>query len=175
MSERQHEPQQLLESLLSPDEPQPAVVMNGRPPDDDGEEDVDALVDELEALLTESRRMPFGRRLMIDEGRALDIVDRLRTAIPAEVRQARRLLDERDQLLDAAHDEARRTLHERGLMAELDVERERMLAQVERETERMRQEADAYVRGVLNGLADRITKIQASVNNGIEALNPPQA
>ena len=59
MTDRQREPQQFLESLLSPDEPQPAVLTNGRPPEDEAE-DVDTLVDDLEALLTEARRMPFG-------------------------------------------------------------------------------------------------------------------
>jgi hypothetical protein len=111
---------------------------------------------------------------MIDEAQALELVDRLRAAVPAEVRQAHRILDEQERILDQAHTEARRILHERGLMAELEVERERTIAEAERDAERMRAEADSYARGVLNDLADRLTKIQASVQNGLEALQGSQ-
>jgi cell division septum initiation protein DivIVA len=171
MSDRNHEPQRLLESLLAPEEPQqdgPEPLPAPRVPEDN--HDVDVLVDELEVLFTEARRVPFGRRLMIDEDQALDLVDRLRAAIPGAVRQAHRVLEEQERILNEAREQARRTLHERGLMAELEIERERMIAQAEQESERMTTDADAYVRSVLSDLEDRLTKIQASVRNGLEAL-----
>ena len=171
MSDQSHEPEQLLESLLSRDEPRHIDAVAA--PREEAE-DVDALIDELEALLAEAKRVPFGRKLMIDEAYALELVDRLRSAIPAELRQAHRILDEKERILDEARERAHQMLQERGLMAELEVERERMIAQAEREAERIRADGDAYVRGVLNGLAERLSKLQASVNNGIEALNPPQ-
>jgi hypothetical protein len=178
MSERPNEPQQLLESLLSPDEPEhQSVPQPGRsdtvPFDDEGE-DVDALIDELETLFAEAKRVPFGRRLMIDEARALELVDRLRSAFPGEVRQAHRVLDEQERILGEAQERARSMLNERGLMVELEVERERILARAERETDQMRAEADAYVRNVLSGLEERLAKLHASVRNGIEALDPPR-
>ena len=171
MSDQPHEPEQLLESLLSRDEPHQSGAV--AVPADQGE-DVDALIDELEAMIAEAKRVPFGRKLMVDEARALELVDRLRSALPAEVRQAHRILDEKERIMDDARERAHRMLHERGLMAELDVQRERMIAQAEREAERIKAEGDAYVRTVLTGLAERLSKIQASVNNGIEALDAPQ-
>ncbi len=172
MTDRPHEPQQLLESLLSPkDAPEGAPATPARA--DENDEDVDVVIDDLEMLFTGSKRMPFGRRLLVDEDQALDLVDRLRSAVPAEVRQAHRVLDEKERILDGAREEARRMLHERGLMAELEIERERMMTAAEREAERIRGDADAYVRGVLNDVGERLTKIQASVRAGIDALNPP--
>ena len=171
MSERNHEPQRLLESLLAPEEPQqdgPEPIPAPGPPE--GNHDVDALVDELEILFTEARRVPFGRRLMIDEDHALELVDRLRVAIPGAVRQAHRVLEEQERILNEAREQARRMLHERGLMAELEIERERMIAQAEQESDRMTTDADTYVRSVLSDLEDRLAKIQASVRNGLEAL-----
>jgi len=178
MSERPNEPQQLLESLLSPDEPEqqrvpPRIVPEAAPSDEEGEE-VDALIDELETLFADAKRVPFGRRLMIDEARALELVDRLRSAFPGEVRQAHRVLDEQERILGEAQERARSMLDERGLMVELEVERERMLARAERETDQMRAEADAYVRSVLTGLEERLAKLHTSVRNGIEALEPPR-
>ena len=169
MSDQPHEPEQLLESLLSRDEPRQAGAV--AVPADQGE-DVDALIDELEAMFAEAKRVPFGRRLMVDEARALEFIDRLRTAFPAEVRQAQRILDEQDRILDEARNQAHAMLQERGLMAELEVQRERTIARAEQEAERMRAEADAYVRGVLTDLDERLSKLHASVRNGLEALSP---
>ncbi len=171
MSEQRHEPQELLESLLSPEEIEAEQTAS---PQTAENEDVDALIDELEALLAESKRVPFGKKLIVDEVRAMELVDRLRTALPAEVRQAQRILDEQDHILNMAREQARRIINERGLAAQLEAERERTLADAEQEAERIRNEADVYVRGVLSDLADRLTKIQGSVSNGIEALNPPE-
>lgn len=178
MSERPDEPQQLLESLLSPDKPEQQNAAPRSTPEvarfDEEGEDVDALIDELETLFADAKRVPFGRRLMIDEARALELVDRLRSAFPGEVRQAHRVLDEQERILGEAQERARTMLNERGLMVELEVVRERMLARTERETDQMRAEADAYVRNVLAGLEERLAKLHASVRNGIEALEPPR-
>ncbi len=170
MSEQRHEPQELLESLLSPEEAEAADTAIQALPQPDDNEDVDALIDELEALFAESKRVPFGKKLLVDEERAMEIVDRLRTALPAEVRQAQRILDEQDQILDMAREQARRIVNERGLSAQIEAERERIIASVEQEAERIRNDADVYVRGVLSDLSERLSKIQSSVDNGIKAL-----
>src|SRR5918997_4745065 len=106
MSDRNHEPQRLLESLLTPEESQqdgPEPLPASRVPEDN--QDVDTLIDELEILFTEARRVPFGRRLMIDEDHALDLVDRLRAAIPGAVHQAHRVLEEQERILNEAREQ----------------------------------------------------------------------
>jgi ElaB/YqjD/DUF883 family membrane-anchored ribosome-binding protein len=169
MSNRSHEPDQLLDSLLSRREPmQGSGDERGRPESDN--DDLDGLIDELEAMFEQAKRVPFGRRLMVDEAYALELVDRLRSSLPSEVRQARYVLDEQQRIMDEAREQARQLLDEQGLMAELEVMRERTIASAEQEAERIRADADAYVHGVLNDLSERLAKIQASVRNGIEAL-----
>lgn len=168
MSQSPHEPENLLESLLSdPQQPNKEAERAAPAPED---EDVDGLIDMLEALVAEGRRVPFGRKLMIDEDRLLELVDRLRTAIPAEVKQAHQMLDQRDQILDQARAEARRMLEERGLLDALEKERRQILDEAEREAERTRTEADRYARSVLIDLQERLDKFQTSVRNGIDAL-----
>jgi vacuolar-type H+-ATPase subunit H len=168
MSQSPHEPENLLESLLSdPQRPAEQPDAAAAAPED---EDVDGLIDMLEALVAEGRRVPFGRKLMIDEDRLLDLVDRLRTAIPAEVKDAHRLLDQRDQILDQARAEARRMLDERGLLEALEKERRQIIGEAEREAERTRTEADRYARSVLIDLQERLDQLQTRVRNGIDAL-----
>ncbi len=162
MSQASHEPDHLLASLLSPNEP---AASPAQPAD----EDVDALIDELESLVARGRRMPL-RKLLIDEDDLLNLVDRLRTAIPAEVRQAHAVLDEHDRILESARAKARAMMDERGISAEIERQREATLAEAEREAERIRAEADRYAQRVLTDLEDRLTKVLTSVRNGIETL-----
>jgi hypothetical protein len=169
MKESANEPERLLASLLSDEQPttdqtEPATNVA------EGEDDVDGLINELEALATEGKRRLLGRKLMIDEERLLYLIDRLRTAVPSEVRQAHQLLDEHDQIIAHAQETARRTLEERGLLQSLETERRRILDDAEREAERIRMEADRYARNVLLELEERLSKLHSSVRNGIDAL-----
>lgn len=170
MSQPPHEPEHLLESLLSNGEARAAEQSNAQPTD----EDVDSLIDALEALVADGRRMPF-RKLLIDEERLLDLVDRLRSAIPAEVRQAHQVLDQHDQIMTAAREKARAMLEERGMLEALEKERRQILDAAEHEAQRTRAEADRYARNVLVDLEERLSKIQTSVRNGVEALQPRES
>lgn len=165
---------EMLSSLLSDEEQAAGSDQAVVPSNPDAEDDVDALIDGLEALVAEGRRMPF-RKLLVDEDRLLSIVDRLRTAVPAEVRQAHHVLDLQDEILDKARAEAQRIVDERGLMERVEGERQRLLEDSEREAERIRSEADRYVRRVLEDLSDRLAKAQTSVRNGIETLQSGEA
>lgn len=167
MSQPPHEPERLLESLLSDSKTAPAEPSS----DQQAEEDVDSLIDALEALVADGRRMPF-RKLLIDEERLLDLVDRLRSAVPAEVRQAHQVLDQHDQIMNAAREKARAMLDERGMLEALEKERRQILDAAEHEAQRTRAEADRYARNVLVDLEERLGKIQTSVRNGVEALQP---
>jgi hypothetical protein len=143
------------------------------PPNEAHDEDtIDTLIDELEALVAESRRMPFGHKLLIDEEYLHDLIDRLRIAVPSEVRQAYRILDEQERILDSARAQARQLLEQQGLLNELEQERSRVLSEAQREAESVRAEADEYAYSVLLDLQDRLAKLQHSVQNGIDALQP---
>lgn len=64
------------------------------------------LLDCLEAPVSPGRRVPLSSKALIDEREFLDLVDQLRVAIPAELRQAQRLVQDREQLVAAAKAEA---------------------------------------------------------------------
>ncbi|MBA3944622.1 MAG: hypothetical protein H0X37_08685 [Herpetosiphonaceae bacterium] len=115
--------------------------------------------------------MPFGKKLMIDEDRMLALIDRLRTAVPNEVKQAHRVLDEQERILNEARDRARQMLTDRGLQAQLDVERDHVIARATVEADRIRADADKYVRNVLETLNERLIKAQTSVQKGLETLD----
>lgn len=173
MTEQPPKSEELLKTLLSDEvQPQPPVTpAGGTPVTADDDDDVDALIDELEQLVTEAKRVPFGKKLMIDEDRVLTLIDRLRTAVPNEVKQAHRVLDEQERILSEAHDRARHMLTDRGLLSQLGVERDQVIALATVDADRIRADADKYVRNALETLNERLIKVQGSVQKGIESLD----
>lgn len=132
--------------------------------------ELDDLIDEIEDALAEGRRVPFSGRLLVDEERLLDIIDRMRVAIPEEQKRARRIVQEQERLIAEAQARVQQVLEERGLLDAIDAERARLLQQAEQEAAQVRAGADDYARQVLEELDERLTKLITSVRNGLSTL-----
>ncbi len=74
--------------------------------------DILQLLDELEAELNAARRVPIGGGVVVDRRRLLDLVEELRTAIPANIRQARGILERADDAIAEAEAAAARIVAE---------------------------------------------------------------
>lgn len=135
--------------------------------------ELDDLIDELEDALAEGRRVPFSGRLLVDEERMLDIIDRMRVAIPEEQKRARRIVQEQERLIAEAQARVQQVLEERGLLEAVEGERDRLLQLAEQEAIQVRAGADAYARQVLEDLDERLLKLTTSVRNGLMALGGP--
>ena len=132
--------------------------------------ELDDLIDELEDALAEGRRVPFSGRLMVDEERILDIIDRMRVAVPEELKQARRVIGEQERLLSEARTQVQQTMEEQGLLAAVEAERIRLLDEAARDAQGVRAGADDYARQVLEELEQRLARLSASVQNGLKEL-----
>ncbi len=133
-------------------------------------EQLDNLIDELEDVLAEGTRVPVVNRLMVDEDRTLDIIDRMRAAIPDELKQARRVLSEQDRLLADARTRVQQLMDEQGFTAAIEAERQHILHLAEQEAADVRAGADDYAREVLQQLDEHLLKLLSNVRNGLEAL-----
>jgi cell division septum initiation protein DivIVA len=65
------------------------------------------LIDRLEEMVAEGRRMPIGAGVVVDRRRLLDLVDQMRAALPNEIREAGDVLQRRDEVLERAEEEAK--------------------------------------------------------------------
>jgi cell division septum initiation protein DivIVA len=135
--------------------------------------ELDDLIDELEDVLASGWRMPVGARLLVDEERLLDIIDRMRVAVPEELKRARRVVQEQERLIAEAQARVQQVLEERGLLEAINAERMRLLEQAEQDAAAVRAGADDYARQVLAELEERLAKLTASVRNGLSALDAP--
>src|SRR3954465_13051418 len=72
--------------------------------------DIQHLVDRLEDLIDEGRHLPMTKLTMVDEERALEIIDQMRISVPEEIDKASRIINQRDRVLAQANEEAARVV-----------------------------------------------------------------
>ena len=79
--------------------------MSGGPPDELPPSTLD-LLDALDALLAEARRVPFSGSVVVNDEQLMQLVDRIRLSLPEEVVRAQQLLDERERLFRDSQEHA---------------------------------------------------------------------
>ena len=136
--------------------------------------------------------MPVSGNIIMDKNKVMELVDQMRLSIPQEVRAAEEVLAQKDQIVNQAMLDARRTksdaeqeYHQRMDQNEMVLSAEsraqqtlqdaeqratRMLNQSEAESTSRRTDADAYALRSLRALEQEITAIAGSVRKGIDVL-----
>ncbi len=143
--------------------------------------DIQHLVDRLEDLIDEGRHIPMTKTTMIDEERALEIIDQMRISVPEEIERASRVINQRDRVLAQANEEAARivdlakeksdTLIQRDAVVQAAQNRAaNIIEQARQDAEAIRTEADQYVLEVLNELEAHLIKTLTVVRNGINKI-----
>jgi hypothetical protein len=144
-------------------------------------QDISLLIDRLESLLTESRRLPLTSGSLVNKDECLVIIDQLRVAIPQQFAEARRIQAERDQiiaraeqeaqmLVERAREEAEQILDEHGLLREMDNRSALLADEARRRAEETMRGADEYAIKVLGELEDQLIALQTTIRNGLEIL-----
>lgn len=64
------------------------------------------LIDRLEEMVAEGRRMPIGAGVVVDRRRLLDLVDQMRAALPNEIKEADDILRRRNEVLTRGEEDA---------------------------------------------------------------------
>lgn len=143
--------------------------------------DILHLVERLEELLSESRRMPMTTNLLVDEDRVLNIVDQMRHSIPAAIKKANRTEAERDRILAQANEEAERIRELARQEAMEQVNRDsvviaaqrradNIIERANRDAEEIRLDSDRYVGQSLAQLEQDLTRSLSVVRNGLGRL-----
>jgi dsDNA-specific endonuclease/ATPase MutS2 len=140
------------------------------------------LVDRLEALVNGANRLLLTSKVVIDEREALDVLDLMRTTVPEEIKQARRVNQEREKILSQAQTEANRIVtqaQERAdrivsddnITHEAEDRARQLLDRARREAEDVRRGADDYAIDMLDRLDAELNRIHGSVRNAIGAMH----
>lgn len=155
--------------------------------------DILYLVDRLEAAVNKGTAVPFSNKRMIDEDECLDIIDQLRIAVPEEIKQSRRVTQEKDRILAQAKEEADRIVQmareeatRQADMSEVvktaQARAHAVMTQADADAKSTRAGADEYAQQVLTDLqqrleelTSRVATLQGTVHNGLRILNDKRA
>src|SRR6266508_1303452 len=108
---------------------------NGGEPPDDGTIDILYLVDPLEELVGMGKRVPFSGRVMVEEEEFLVLVDQLWVAVPNEIKQAQRVIKERERIIAEAQEEATKILDTARKRSEYYVSEQGILNEARQQSE----------------------------------------
>jgi len=139
------------------------------------------IIDQLDVLLEQSRRLPMSSLRMVDYNAAREVIERLRVNVPSSIIESERMLQERDRILETAEIEATRIIEQAkrraqeilnndALTSAARQEAERIIVDSQRSAQHRRDEADRYAARVLEELAEKLRIITKQVDNGLELL-----
>ena len=143
--------------------------------------DVLVLIDKLDDLVHNAKPMPLTDQVRVDKEEIYDILDQMRATIPEEIKQARWIVKERQEMLAEAKREAERIVKEARERQERLVSEEEITKQAERAAEDIIEDARArereirlgaedYADEILNTLEVNLSKFIAAVQRGRDRL-----
>src|SRR5919106_3172684 len=110
--------------------------------------DIAGRIQQLEELIMEAKSMPLSTSVLVNREEALELVQEMRAALPEEIKQARWVVKDREQLLTKARKDAE------GIIQQALEEQHRLVAEEEvakasvREAERLLDEARSEARQI---------------------------
>jgi cell division septum initiation protein DivIVA len=143
--------------------------------------DTAALLDQLRDILENARKLPMSASVSINRDEFGSILQDAIDGLPEELREARWLLKERDQVVERAQHEAQRLMEAARVRAERMVEKnelvrearrtaEQIVEDAERQAAAMRHEAEDYVDRKLAAFEVVLDRTMQQVQKGRERL-----
>src|SRR5579875_1446326 len=150
------------------------------------EQDLLALLDELEGFFSDASRIPLTGKLVVAEEDTFAIIDRLRKTIPDALHQAQRVNRERERLLQQAREESEaviqearayseKLVRESAIVQKAQEEADRILEEARRQSREIRLGARDYADGLLEKVEQTVSKALAVVRQGRQELGPAPA
>ena len=121
--------------------------------------DVLVLIDKLDDLVHNAKPVPLTDQVRVDKEEIYDILDQMRATIPEEIKQARWIVKERQEMLAEAKREAER------IVREAREQQSRLIAD-----EEITKQAERAADEILNTLEVNLSKFIAAVQRGRERL-----
>jgi len=143
--------------------------------------DILALVDRIEEAMDSGRSVPLMRGRLVDIDKVYEIIDEVRANFPDELKQARWIVKERQEMLEEAEKEANRILEEArdradSMAAEQEIVRRAaeqaagILDDARQQEREIRLGAEDYADEMLANLEVNLGKLLTAVQRGRDRL-----
>ncbi len=144
--------------------------------------DILHLVDRLEReIIQKSTLIPLTVYRLVDEEHALELIDQMRISLPDEIKNAKRIYQERDRIIAQANEEASRLVElaqteavdlvqRDAISGAADRRAETIIERAQRDAQVIKLESDEYVMQVLSELEAHLMRSLTVVQNGLDKL-----
>src|SRR5664279_5492197 len=144
--------------------------------------DVLVLIDKLDDLVHNAKAVPLTDQVRIDREEIYDILDQMRATIPEEIKQARWIVKERqemlaeakreqDRLLQEAREQAVREASQTEIVKLAERQAQEIIDEARRSAREMRLEMEDWADGMLATLETNLDKFLVAVRRGRERLH----
>jgi F0F1-type ATP synthase membrane subunit b/b' len=144
--------------------------------------DLTSRIQALEEMVRDAKSMPLSSSALLNRDEVLELIDDLKASLPDEIKQARWVVKDREELLAKARRDAevmveqaraeqlRLASHE-AVVERANEESERIMQQAEDDARKLRLEAEDYVDAKLAQLESALQKILEDMIGSNEALS----
>jgi cell division septum initiation protein DivIVA len=132
--------------------------------------DIMALIDKLEEAITEGRKVPLSSMVMVDEEKIFEIIDEMRATLPEELKQARWIVKERQDMLDEAEKEAQQIIEEAKEEAKKIASESEVVKLAEKQASEVIEAAKAKEREIRLSAEDYADEIMANLEVNLGKL-----
>jgi vacuolar-type H+-ATPase subunit H len=143
--------------------------------------DVLVLIDKLDDAIHNGKPVPLTDQVRVEREEIYDILDQMRATVPEEIKQARWIVKERQEMLAEAKREAERIIREARDQQERLINQQEVVRLAERQAEDIVEEArsrereirlgaEDYADDILNTLEVNLQKFTQAVQRGRERL-----
>ena len=143
--------------------------------------DISTRIQQLEDMVREAKGMPMSASVRINRDEALEVIGAMREDLPEEIKQARWVVKDREELLakarreaealiDRARAEQLRLAGEQAVVQRANEEAERIATEAREAARQTRLEAEDYVDGKLAQFEMALAQIRESMGAAQDAL-----
>ncbi len=132
--------------------------------------DILALIDRIEELIDSGRNVPLSGSKMVDPEKVYELIDEIRAQFPDELKQARWIVKERQEMLEEAEKEANRVLEEAKARAESIASEQEIVKLAEQQRADILDDARAREREIRLGAEDYADEMLANLEVNLGKL-----
>ena len=139
------------------------------------------LVDELEDLVETASQIPLTGKVMVDRQEFMEILNDIKAQMPGEISQAQKIYQDKDNIINGAHDEAdkilsaarshaEKVIDENELVIQAKDKAEQILTQANKESNEIRERGRDYADSLLENTQSNLAEIIKKLNENRQEL-----
>ena len=129
---------------------------------------IEKLLDEMETLLVEAARLPFTNKRVIEEDDLAKFLDEFRELLPKELDEAKRIIAERQRILDEAQKEAQNIVEQAKSYVVKLTDENIINKQAQEQANELMMQANATAKNLQNDAINYADEVFKHVLNNLE-------